>query len=450
MISLFYALISAIAAMFVLNSVARILENKKIELAISLIFTSLISAVIALMLSEGYFGIHAQFIKLNEFSLLLSLAVSLGMILIHLISFREKEYTDFSVLSMFSFIGMLLVIMSNSIVTIFIGLALLTVPTVFSLFLNSKWVEAGVKYFIVTALSAGLFAFGAAMLFASSGSLQITGQSYDIGNFIAFLFLFASIAVESGIFPFNLWIPDVYQKSPAFITSMLGGLNKKIGLIALIFVLLIIFPYASKGMLAIFSILTMFYGNIAALVQKNVKRMLAYSSISQVGYILIGLSTLSNYGIASSIYQIFSHMFAFIGLFAIVMLMEAQGRHEISDYVGLNKENKIAAFIVAIMLLSMIGMPFTAGFIGKFMLFSSAVASNMAWLAIIGIINTVISVYYYAKLIIAVYTNKADARPIIISSSLATAAVISLVIVLILGIYPSILFGLAQSAASAI
>ncbi len=450
MISLFYALILAIAAMFVLNSVARILGNKKIELAISLIFTSLISAVIALMLSEGYSGIHAQFIKLNEFSLLLSLAVSLGMILIHLISFREREYADFSILSMFSFIGMLLVIMSNSIVTIFIGLALLTVPTVFSLFLNSKWVEAGVKYFIVTALSAGLFAFGAAMLFASSGSLQIAEQSYDIGNFVAFLLLFASIAIESGIFPFNLWVPDVYQKSPAFITSMLGGLNKKIGLIALIFVSLIIFPYASKGMLAIFSILTMFYGNIAALVQKNVKRMLAYSSISQVGYILIGLSTLSNYGIASSIYQIFSHMFAFIGLFAIVMLMEAQGRHEISDYVGLNKENKIAAFTVAIMLLSMIGMPFTAGFIGKFMLFSSAVASNMAWLAIIGIINTVISVYYYAKLIIAVYTNKAEARPIIISPSLATAAVISLVIVLILGIYPSLLFGLAQGAASAI
>jgi len=295
-----------------------------------------------------------------------------------------------------------------------------------------------------------LFAFGAATLFFSTGNLQLSEQGYSLYNLVAFIFFITSISIEAGIFPFNLWIPDVYQGAPAFITSMLGGLNKKVGLIALIYISILMFPFISQNLLLMLAVLTMFYGNLAALVQKNVKRILAYSSISQVGYILIGIASMSKYGVAASTFQIFAHVFAFIGVFAVVTFLERKGRKEVIEYIGLNKENRLASFALSLMLLSMIGMPFTAGFVGKFLLFSSAIYSNIAWLAVLGIINSVISIYYYAKIIIAVYTNREGAKPIRLGAPISIALLISIAIILVFGIYPGPLFNMMQAAASSL
>ncbi|MGB9732558.1 MAG: NADH-quinone oxidoreductase subunit N [Candidatus Micrarchaeia archaeon] len=451
MISLFGMLALSVALLVLVNIVVRAIGNKKAQFAATMILLSASLFFILDILVQGSFGWHMlRLVDLNPFSVLLSAIIAAGMLAIQVIAFRESVYEDFAVFSSFSFLGMLLVAMAGSIATIFIGLELLTVPTVFSLLLSKKWIEPGIKYFVVTALSAGLFAFGTAVLFLSTGNLQLSPQAYNMGSAIAFVMLLVSIGIESGVFPFNLWIPDVYSGAPAFITAMLGGFNKKIGIVALAYITLVLFPYFSQSLLILFSILTMFYGNLAALAQRNAKRMLAYSSISQVGFILIGFSAMSTYGVSASIIQIFAHMFAFIGALAIVAFFESSGRVEINDYIGLHNESKLAAFALAVFLLSMVGVPFTIGFVGKLMLFASAVSSNLAWLAVLGIINTVISIYYYAKLIIAIYTNKAYAKPIRLGAGIYAVVAACLLIVLLFGIYPAMLFNLAQSAASSI
>jgi len=450
MTSLFEMLSLSVSLFALLNITVRLLDRKRVQFAVTLFFLAIILALYSLIIYYKDFGLHLGLININPFTTLISAIITMGMLLVQLIAYNEQAYNDFSLLSGFSFIGMLLAIMSNNIATLFIGLALLTVPTVLILLLSKKWIEAGIKYFIVTALSAGLFAFGAAVLFFATGSLQISTQTNSLGGVVAFLFFVVAISVEAGIFPFNLWIPDVYQGAPAFATAMLGGLNKKIGLMALLYVAILMFPYISQNLLLLFSLLTMFYGNLAALVQRNVKRMLAYSSISQVGYILIGLAAMSKYGIAASIFQIFAHIFAFIEALAIIAFLERKGRIEVKDYVGLSDENRLAAFALSLMLLSMIGMPFTAGFVGKFLLFSSAIYSNLAWLAILGVVNSVISIYYYAKIIIAVYTNKEGARPMGLGLATSVASLFNIAIIILFGIRPQLIFGLMQSAASAL
>jgi len=450
MISLFDMLAISVALFVILNILARLANNKKLHFAITFFFLVLILSILSLMLYYNDFGIHIGFINASQFSVLIAAILTIGMLIIQLIAYDEQVYTDFSLLSCFSYTGMILVVMSSNVVTIFIGLALLTVPSVFILLLSRKWIEAGLKYFIVTALSASLFAFGAATLFFSTGNLQLSEQGYSLGSLIAFIFFIASISIEAGIFPFNLWIPDVYQEAPSFMTSMLGGFNKKVGLIALIYISILMFPFISQNLLLVFAVLTMFYGNLAALVQKNVKRILAYSSISQVGYILIGIASMSKYGVAASAFQIFAHVFAFIGAFAVVAFLERKERKEIIEYIGLNKENKLASFALSLMLLSMIGTPFTIGFVGKFLIFSSAIYSNFAWLAVLGIINTVISIYYYAKIIIAVYTNREGAKPIRLGTPTSIALLISIIVILVFGIYPGLLFNMMQAAASSL
>jgi len=447
MMSLFDMLALSVALFVVLNILARLANKKRLHFAITFFFLAIIFAILLLMLYYKDFGTHMGFINVSQFSALIAAILTMGMIVVQLIAYEEQVYTDFSLLSSFSYTGILLVVMSTNLVTIFIGLALLTVPTVFALLLSRKWIEAGLKYFIVTALSASLFAFGAATLFFSTGNLQLSEQGYSLDSLIAFILFITSISIEAGIFPFNLWIPDVYQGGPAFITSMLGGLNKKVGLIALIYISILMFPFISQNLLLMFAVLTMFYGNLAALVQKNVKRILAYSSISQVGYILIGIASMSKYGVAASTFQIFAHVFAFIGAFAVVTFLERKGRKEVIEYIGLNKENTLASFALSLMLLSMIGMPFTAGFVGKFLLFSSAIYSNLAWLAVLGIINTVISIYYYAKIIIAVYTNREGTKPVRLGAPISIALLISIAIILVFGIYPGPLFNMMQAAA---
>jgi NADH-quinone oxidoreductase subunit N len=230
---------------------------------------------------------------------------------------------------------------------------------------------------------------------------------------------------------------------------MLGGVNKKVGLVALIQVLILVFITDKQLFIfvAVLSVLTMTYGNVVALVQRNTKRMLAYSSISQAGYIMIGIAVATPQGIAASLFQIFSHMFIFIGMMGIIAMLEKKDRNEIDELIGLSGENKYAAFALSLFMLSLIGMPFTTGFIGKFLLFLSAINANLVWLAVIGIINSVVSIFYYVRAIMAMYTEKEGGRPIRMERALAFAVFMCVVITIVFGIYPQPMINLANGAA---
>ncbi len=412
---------------------------------------SLLIITIVALLTSGYSGVLLNTFSFNGFSLFFALIFTAGLLLINLISFSFSEnYQDFALVSLFSLLGMYVVASSVSLITIFLGLELSTMPMVFAILFSRKGTEAAAKLLIMSAIAIAVLSFSIVLLFSSTNSLGL--KSYSQGGIMAFaaILFIASIGFEASIFPFNVLIPDVYTGAQAYVTGMLGGVNKKVGFAALMQVLILVFISNRElfMLVAALSVLTMFYGNIVALMQKNTKRMLAYSSISQAGYILIGIAVATSSGAAASMFQIFAHMFIFIGMLAIVAILERRNRNGIDDLIGLNGENRYLAFAMTLFMLSLIGLPLTTGFVGKFLIFLSAVNAGFVWLAIIGILNSVISILYYARAIMAMYTVKEGARSIHVEPQLMIAIFICIGITLAFGIYPAPLLSFTGNAAA--
>jgi len=199
---------------------------------------------------------------------------------------------------------------------------------------------------------------------------------------------------------------------------------------------------------ALFAVLTMFYGNIGALMQKNLKRLFAYSSISQAGYILIGVATYAPDGIGAAFFQIIAHSFIFIGILAIIAWMESRNKSTVNDLVGLARENRLAAFALTLFMLALIGMPFTTGFVGKLLIFLSAVNAGLLWLAAIGILNSIISIYYYARPIMAIYSRDGHRKRVGMPAYAAMVVALCLLITVVFGVYPQPIISLVTAAAS--
>ncbi|MEM0148676.1 MAG: NADH-quinone oxidoreductase subunit N [Candidatus Micrarchaeaceae archaeon] len=438
-------------AILLFGSIVMRFATPKYQIAFNIALLAALSAEICISISLGTSGTYFNSVSVNPFSLFFMLLFSVSMLLVNLIVYGSAEYKDFALLSDFALLGMYLVAFANSLVTILIGLELISLPTVFILLLNRRGLEAATKFFVMSSISVATLSFAIVLFYGSTGSIALSGHPESTLLIFASILFIASIGFEASIFPFNMWVPDVYQGAEANITAMLGGVNKKAGFVALMQVLIlafISFGIIFSFVVSILAAATMFFGNLAALSQERMKRLMAYSSISQAGYILIGIAAASKIGIEASAFQIFSHMFAFIGVLAIISWLEARGRTSIDDFIGLGNENRLAAIAISVFLLSLMGIPFTAGFIGKFLLFSSAISANMAWLAIVGIINTVISVYYYGKVLIAVYTGKKDARAIRMERGTAVAVAICFAAIVVFGIYPMPIISLASNAAS--
>lgn len=430
----------------------RLLNNKKAQLWFNSVMLAMIAAYAVTGTLSGYnFSVLNTYL-VNSYSMFFTTMFAVGMLLVNLLAFTHSEdYADFALIGSFAFIGMLLVAASTSIITIFIGLELASIPSVFIILLSRKGsIESAAKFFIMASISIAVFSFAAVLLYGSTFSLALSSYSPSITVTFAAVLFIASLGMDSSIFPFNVLIPDVYEGASAYATAMLGGINKKMGFAALIQVMILVFVTDSQAfmLLTILAVLTMFYGNITAILQKDMKRMLAYSSISQAGYILIGVVAASPAGLAASLFQIFAHMFLFIGTLAIIAWLESRHRNTTNDIIGLHDDNKFAAFALSLMLLSMIGLPFTTGFVGKFLIFLSAVNAGLAWLAVIGIINSIISVFYYAKVIIAAYTAKAVPKKTSMDKYTIAVVAVCLAITLAFGIYPQPLIAFANGAAA--
>ncbi len=445
-----YLFLALAALTLMLNLVTRLLNDRKAQFVINLIFLPALIASVVVLILLGYSGTVAGIFSINPFSTFLFALFTTGLLLVNIIAFNYSEnYMDFAVIGNFALLGMYLVAASTSVITIFLGLELASLPMVFAILLSKKGIEAAAKLFIMVSIATAVLSFAIVMLYGSTNSFALS--SYSTGVIVAFagLLFIAALGFEASIFPFNVLVPDVYTGSPAYLTGMLGGVNKKVGLVALIQVLILVF-IADKQLfifVAILSVLTMTFGNVVALVQKNTKRMLAYSSISQAGYILIGIAAATPEGISASLFQIFAHMFIFIGMMGIIAMLEKRDRNEIDELIGLSGENRYAAFALSLFMLSLVGLPFTTGFVGKFLLFLSAINANLVWLAVIGIVNSVISIFYYIKVIMAMYTEREGARPIKMGSALALAVLLCVVVTIIFGIYPQPVINLTNSAA---
>jgi NADH-quinone oxidoreductase subunit N len=452
-----YVLIILIGLLDLSGIISRFMINKKNALiTFSIIFLTII-IVGAFLFIRGTNSTVFGLFHMYPFSMLFTILIATLLIMVNIITYSySKHYLNFLMIFSFVATGMFIVVLAGSLISVLIGLELMTVSTAFLIVNeNIKSIESAIKLFIMSTISTVTLTFGIALLLPFAPSLLLIPISANMNANLGIILLamgliIAALSFESSLFPFNLWVPDVYQGAQTYITAMLAGINKKIAFIAIISILFILLLPLAKIysiIIAILAVFTMFFGNLIAIVQKNVKRMLAYSSISQAGYIAIGIAAATSYGLSASIFQIFAHSFMIIGAFSIVLWLESKNINTIEDYGGLAGRNKYAAFALTVFMLSMIGIPPLMGFVGKFLLFSSAIFSNMPLLAVLAIINSFISIYYYMKVIFAMY-EKRNKNILYLNKNISFVVGLCFILVVLLGIYPWILIN-ASSVASA-
>jgi NADH-quinone oxidoreductase subunit N len=375
-----------------------------------------------------------------------------------------QEAGEFYALVLFSALGMMLMASAGDLIMVFLGLETMSIALyVLTGFFRNR-IEAGeasMKYFLIGAFASGFFLYGIALIFGATGSTNLdrianavaAGAGRDPMLVIGFGLLLVGFGFKISSVPFHMWAPDAYEGAPTSIAALIATGSKAAAFAALLRVLLtavrgapLDWPLLMWGLAA----LTMTVGNVVALAQQNLKRMLAYSSIAHVGYMLVGVVAGGSLGTGSVLFYLLVYTFTTAGAFGVILLLERDGREavQLGDYGGLATRHPLAALALSIFLLSLIGIPPTAGFVGKFYLFGAAVKSGYVWLAVIGVLNSAIAAYYYLRLIVFMYMREPEGAPTVLAPSLsgALALVVALWGVVQLGVAPGPLFDLAQAA----
>jgi NADH-quinone oxidoreductase subunit N len=360
-------------------------------------------------------------------------------------------------------LGMMVMAGGIDLITIFIGLETMAV----SFYILAGFIkpsqrsnEAAVKYFLLGAFSLGILLYGMSLMYGLSGTTNLrvmatafVGHEKDPRLVLAVILVVAGIGFKIAAVPFHMWAPDVYEGAPTPVTAFLSVGSKAASFAMLIRIFVEGLPAMSADWRLLFwvlAVITMTAGNIAAVTQSNVKRMLAYSSIAHAGYLLIGIVAGSSRGITAMLIYLFVYSFMQLGAFGVVVLLRRADivGDELKDFGGLSFRSPFAAFAMLIFMLSLGGIPPTAGFMGKLWLFSAAIDQQYYWLAVIGVLNSAISLYYYIRIVVFMYLKKETigATPVM-SPTLAMALGVAVFATLLLGVYPQLLFRLADVSA---
>ena len=354
---------------------------------------------------------------------------------------------EYYFLVLMSALGMMFMASANDLLSMFITLEFST----FGFYVLVAYLredvasnEAGLKFFILGVFAAGLLAYGISLVYGETGKIlfpEIAATAWTPGLVIGFLLIFAALGFKIGAVPFHSWIPDTYHGAPTPITAFLSIAPKGAAfaiLLRLFLVSLAALKPAWVLLLVGVSILSMTYGNIVAIAQKNIKRLLAYSGIAQIGNVLIGLAAGTKMGEDAILFYLLTYLFANLGAFAVVIAVSNLIRSdEIDDYNGLNRRSPFLAFAMLVFLLSLAGVPPLAGFIGKLYIFLAAIKQELYTLIIVGLVNIVISMYYYLIIVKKMYINEpTDRSPLLVSPSMQAVIYVGLAGTLILGIYP--------------
>jgi NADH-quinone oxidoreductase subunit N len=357
--------------------------------------------------------------------------------------FRGEYYF----LVLMSGLGMMFMASANDLLSLFITLEFSTFGFyVLVAYLRDELQssEAGLKFFILGVFAAAILAYGISLVYGETGKLvfsDIAAAPTTLGLVIGFLLIFAALGFKIGAAPFHTWIPDTYHGAPTPVTAYLSIAPKGASfaiLLRMFFVSLATLKPAWVLLLVVVSILSMTYGNIVAIAQRNIKRLLAYSGIAQIGNILIGLAAGTKMGSDAILFYLLTYLFANLGAFAIVIAVgNLINSDELDDYNGLNRRSPFLAFAMLVFLLSLAGVPPLAGFIGKIYIFLAAVEEGLYTLIIVGLINVVISMYYYLVVVKKMYINEpVDATPLRVSTPMKAVIYAGLAGTLLLGIYP--------------
>jgi NADH-quinone oxidoreductase subunit N len=372
---------------------------------------------------------------------------------------------------LFATAGMGILAGANELVTAFVGLEMSSISTyVLAGFRrhSAKSNEASLKYFLLGSFATAFFLYGIAMVYGATGTTKIDGiQSFLSGQsatpalaILGLGLMFVGLGFKVVAAPFQIYGPDVYEGAPTPVTTLLASAPKAATFAVMLRIFVVAFgASANLWFWAIFvsAVLTMFIGNLAAIVQTNIKRMLAYSSIAHAGYILVAFAASTAVGVAAVLFYLAAYVLMKVGAFLVVTHLGQQGekRLEIRDYAGLGNKQPMLAACFALFLLSLLGLPATGGFLGKFFAFQAALDlrdPRFVWLVVIAAVNSVIGAYYYLRVIIVMYFSEPsrDYVPAAVTPALAVALLIAAAGTLYLGILPERVLALAKSAADSL
>jgi NADH-quinone oxidoreductase subunit N len=371
---------------------------------------------------------------------------------------QNMNHPEFYSLLLFATAGMLMMSGSNELIMVFLGLEILSIATyVMAGFRRTdlKSNESALKYFLLGSFSSAFFLYGVALIFGATGSTNLTviadalkssETQLSLVQLSAAMMLIA-LCFKVAVAPFHIWTPDVYEGAPTPVTGFMSVGPKAAGFAVLFRVFLTAFPTIQdrwSSAIWLIAALTMILGNVIAVVQPNIKRMLAYSSIAHAGYVAVAFASASNRGVSAAMFYLLAYSLMNLGAFAIVTIL---GRSEdklvnVTDYAGLAAKRPGLAAILSIFLLSLAGVPGTAGFAGKFFIFRAALESRLVWLTIIGVMTTVVSFYYYLYIIVQMYMRDPheEFSDVALPGSVKLALLVSAAGTLYLGILPTSVF----------
>ncbi len=410
----------------------------------------------------------SEMFKVDNFSLFFNIIFLVSTILVALISIsylggRDRNQGPYYLLILLATLGMMLMAAGNELIIVFLGLELMSL----SLYILAGYFrespassEAGMKYLLLGAFASAFFLYGIALIYGGAGTTSIPAIAEAISApnksplLLAGMFLLiVGFGFKVAIVPFHQWAPDVYEGAPTTIAAFISAGPKAAGFAAFLRIFMEALPNLQgewSGVIILLAMLTMTVGNVIAIAQTNIKRMLAYSSIAHAGYILIGLAAANSEGISSAMLYLLVYCVMNIGAFgAVILAKTADGESlMISDYAGLGMRKPLLAMFMTVMLLSLAGFPPTAGFVGKFYIFKSAVQAGHIWLVVIGAVNTAISAFYYLRVVVTMYMREPEEElefsPY--SSTLVIGLIIAAIGVLLIGILPSLMLGPAQNS----
>jgi NADH-quinone oxidoreductase subunit N len=435
---------------------------------------TIIGAGIALWVSiqmhyTGKVGVEFNdMFKVDSFSLFFNIIFLVSTILVTLISMSyldrgDRKQGPYYLLILLATLGMMLMAAGNELIIVFLGLELMSL----SLYVLAGYFrespassEAGMKYLLLGAFASAFFLYGIALIYGGAGTTSvpaiaeaITAENKSPLLLAGMFLLVVGFGFKVAIVPFHQWAPDVYEGAPTTIAAFISAGPKAAGFAAFLRIFMEALPTLQvewSGVLIVLAMLTMTVGNIIAISQTNIKRMLAYSSIAHAGYVLIGLAAANDDGISSAMLYLLVYCVMNIGAFGAVILARTEDGESlmISDYAGLGLRKPLLAMFMTVMLLSLAGFPPTAGFVGKFYIFKAAVQSGHIWLVIIGAINTAISAFYYLRVVVTMYMREPEEELEIspYASTLVVGLVIAAIGVLLIGILPSLMLTPAQNS----
>jgi NADH-quinone oxidoreductase subunit N len=427
-----------------------------------------VTGVLELMLPAGKLTTFGGSFIVDDFARFLKILALIGSVATLVLSTEflsdpSRRIFEYSILVLLSTLGMMVLISAGDLIALYLGLELMSL----ALYVvaasnrdNAKSTEAGLKYFVLGALSSGMLLYGASLIYGFTGTVSFAGIAAtakigNIGLVFGLVFLLAGLCFKVSAVPFHMWTPDVYEGAPTPVTAFFASAPKVAAMAVFVRATMTAFPgiVTEWQQIVVFvSIASMALGAFAAIGQKNIKRLMAYSSIGHMGYALVGLAAGTAEGAQGVLVYLAIYVAMTLGSFSIILAMKRNGQplEQISDFAGLSRTNPVLAFFFAMFLFSLAGVPPLAGFFGKFYVFVAAIKAGLFTLAVIGVLTSVVGAFYYLSIIKVMYFDDALPRLDPLRMELRTVLAVAGLFNILFFVYPGPLVSVATAAAKSL